>query len=123
MGFGEDEPESRIPEPSISYRMVVRDGDLTEFDVVKGSFDGHIYLTGQMGKAKVSVPFEKIRRVDFEPSDGPTLLAIVTLQSGKQQTLTVRGATPCFGEAEFGNVKVELRHLKDVVIKGRAQNP
>ena len=42
MGFGEEEPEARIPEPSISYRMVVRDGALTEFDVVKARFDGHI---------------------------------------------------------------------------------
>lgn len=120
MGFGEDSPDTRIPEPSISFRLVVRDAELNEFEVVRGSFDGHIYLTGELGKAKVSVPFDKIKRVDFEPSDSSEVLAIVTLTSGQQQTLRVRGATPCYGEAEFGNVKIEIRHLKDVVVRGRA---
>jgi hypothetical protein len=91
MGFGEDSPDTRIPEPSLSYRMVVRDSELNEFEVVKASFDGHIFLTGEIGKAKVSIPFDKIQRVDFEPADGPRVVAIVTLTSGRQKTLVVRG--------------------------------
>ena len=120
MGFGEDQPDTRIPEPSLSYRVLVRDRGLNEFDVVRASFDGHIYLTGAVGKAKVSIPSKKINRVDFEPTEGRDVLAIVTLNSGKQQTLQVRGTTPCYGEAEFGNMKIELRYLKDLVIRGRA---
>ena len=120
MGFGDDSPDTRIPEPSISYRVLVRDSDLNEFEVVRASFDGHIYLTGELGKAKVSVPFDKIKRVDFEPSDGSDVIAIVTLVSGKQQSLKVRGTTPCYGESDFGNVRVEIRHLKDIVLRGRA---
>ena len=123
MGLGEDSPDTRIPEPSLSFAVVVRDRDLNSFEVVRASIDGHVYLSGKVGEAKVSIPFEKISRVDFEPTDGVTTTAVVTLKSGKQQSLEVRSAAVCYGEAEFGNMQIELRHLRDVAITGRASAP
>jgi hypothetical protein len=120
MGLSEDEPTERIPEPSLNFRFRVTDTEMTKFEVVRASFDGHIYLTGAMGKARVSVPFEKIERVIFEPTgEGRDMLAMVTLKGGGQQNLVVNGSTPCFGEADFGNVQIEIRHLREALVLGR----
>ena len=121
--FGGEGALTRIPEPSLSYRVRVTDTDLKVFDVVKASFDGHIYLTGTLGKARVSIPFDRINRVIFEPLEGGEMLALVTLTDGKQQALNVRGKTPCFGLADFGNVSIDLADLRDAEFLGRADPP
>ena len=120
--WGEDAPDTRIPEPAISYRVEVQDVDLNTFDVVKATFDGHIFLTGTIGRAKVSIPFDKIDRIHFEAKDdrGLDLLALVTLQGGGQQTLEVKGTVPCYGETSYGNLSIESRFIRDAVFKGRA---
>ena len=117
--LGGDAAITRLPEPSIDYRVRVTDSAMNAFEVTKASFDGHIYLTGALGKAKVSIPFERIRRVLFEPLDGAEVLAVVTLSDGTQQTLHVRGKVPCFGLASFGNVSIEVADLRDVEVLGK----
>ena len=120
--WGEDAPNARIPEPSISFAVEVQDIDLNRFDVVKASFDGHIYVTGTIGRAKVSIPFEKIDRIHFERKDeqGLDLLAMVTMKCGDQQTLEMSGTVPCYGETAYGNISIEARFIRDAVFQGRA---
>lgn len=110
---------TRIPEPSLSYQVRVTDTEMNQFLVDKASFEGHIYLSGKVGKARVSVPFDKIRKVIFEPMEGGDVLAVVTLDSGRQQSLTVVGSTPCYGLADFGNVVIQLTDLRDAEFLGR----
>ncbi len=117
--FGSEGVLTRIPEPSLSYRVKVTDTEMNTFEVVKASFDGHIYLTGTVGKARVSVPFDRIKKVIFEPLEGTDMLAVVTLSDGSQQSMTVRGRTPCFGLADFGNVSIDLADLRDATFLGR----
>ena len=117
--WGEDAPDIRVPEPAVSYKVSVRDVDLNTFEVVKVTFDGHIFLTGKVGKAKVSVPFDKIESVWFERGDGSDVVAMVTLKGGQQQPLVVDGTTPCYGIAADGNVAIEIRHLRDATFLGR----
>lgn len=111
---------TRIPEPSLSYQVRVTDTEMNQFLVDKASFEGHIYLSGVVGKARVSVPFDKIRKVIFEPLADGQVLAVVTLATGRQQSLTVRGDTPCFGLADFGNVAIQLSDLRDAEFLGRS---
>ncbi len=121
--FGEDAPTLRIPIPALNYRMRVTDTDLTVFEVTSASIDGHIYLSGTLGKAKVSVPFDKIAKVNFDRGEGTDLHAIVTLKDGSQQTLDVNGSSPCYGEASFGNVTIPLKDLRDALFLGRVASP
>ena len=112
---------TRIPEPSLNYRVRVTDTEMNRFDVEKASFEGHIYLTGTVGKARVSVPFDKIRKVLFEPKQDGDVLAVVTLDNGRQQSLTVDGDTPCFGLADFGHVSIRLADLRDAEFLGQVR--
>ena len=95
---------TRIPEPALDYRVRVTDTEMNQFEVVKASFQGHIHLSGTVGKARVSVPFDKIAKVIFEPMESVT---------------TVDGSTPCFGLADFGNVSIRLLDLRDAEFLGR----
>ena len=113
-----DGPTTRIPEPSIDYTVVVTDTELNPFEVSKASIDGHIYLTGTVGKAKVSVPFDKIERVDFVPAEGLDVTALITFTDGQQEGLLVKGTLAAYGQTAHGNIAVELRHLRDAVFKG-----
>ena len=115
----EDSPTTRIPEPSTNFKVRITDVELATYEATRASFDGHVFLTGLWGKTKVSVPFEKIDKVMFDPGEGSEIVAIVSLRDGTNKTLSVRGTTPCFGEATFGNVSVQVRHLRDVVFLGR----
>ena len=117
--WSEDAPDTRVPEPAISYNVRVRDTDLNTFDVTKVTFDGHVFLTGKVGKAKISVPFESIDLVWFEPAEGSDVLAMVTLKSGEQQQLIVNGNTPCYGVTAYGNIAIDLKHLRDAKFQGR----
>ena len=112
---------TRIPEPSLDYRVRVTDTEMNQFVVVKVSFQGHVYLSGTVGKARVSVPFDKIRKVIFEPMQNGDVLAVVTLDTGRQQSLTVRGDIPCYGLADFGNVSIQLSDLRDAEFLGRVR--
>jgi len=118
--WGEDSPDTRIPEPAINYRLQVRDTELNVFDVSRASIDGEVYVTGKMGEAKISVPFDKIESVWFERAEPGLVAAIVTLKGGEQmKALTMDGRTPCFGEAAYGHVRIELQHIRDVKVIGR----
>jgi hypothetical protein len=119
--FGGDGPTTRIPEPAIDYTVVVTDTEMNPFEVSKATFDGHIYLSGTVGKAKVSVPFDKIKRVDFVPAEGLDVTALITFLDGKQQALVVKGTLPAYGQTGYGNVAIELRYLRDAVFKGRTK--
>ena len=121
-GFGGDDVLTRIPEPSLDFRAQVTDTAMKSFEVRKVSFDGHVYLSGKVGEADVSIPFEKISKVLFEPlGDGANrTLAVVTLRDGKQQALHVKSGTPCYGLADFGNVRIDVEDLRDATILGRA---
>jgi hypothetical protein len=116
-----DGPTTRVPEPSIDFTVVVTDTEMNPFEVTKATFDGHVYLTGTVGKAKVSVPFEKIQRVDFVPAEGIDVTALITFTDGKQQALLVKGTLPAYGQTAYGNVAIELRYLRDAVFKGRTK--
>ena len=119
--FGGEGALTRIPEPSLSYRVRVTDTEMNAFEVTKASFDGHVYLSGTVGKARVSVPFDRIKKVIFEPLEGQEMLAVVTLQDGSQQSMHVRGRTPCYGLADFGNVSIDLADLRDATFLGRTR--
>ena len=116
-----DGPTTRVPEPSIDFTVVVTDTEMNPFTVSKATFDGHVYLTGTLGKAKVSVPFEKMALVDFVPAEGMDVTALITFLDGQQQALVVKGTLPAYGQTAYGNVAIELRYLRDAVFKGRTK--
>ena len=129
LGMGSmGEPVSvKTPEPDINFRATVVDQDDVSLELEKFSFNGKTYITGKMGKAELSIDFEKIRSILFVKKDG-RITAMVTLDNQQkieddQQKieLFLEQDAPCFGTSSFADVRIAAGDIKSVVIHGTKQ--
>lgn len=116
--FGDNAPDIVVPDPADNYRARVTDTTLNSFEVTHVSVAGHTWFTGKLGKAKVSVPFTKVKAVHFEITGDDEVLAIVEVQDGTSQRLIVDGRVLCYGQSSFGNVSIAVRDMRDVEFLG-----
>ena len=72
----------RLPEVDQNFSVTVVDQSDVSLDLEKFSFEGNTFLTGALGKAQVSIEFEKIKAI-YILKDGQDLKARVNLKDGK----------------------------------------
>ena len=70
MGSMGEQVSVKTPEPDKNFLATVVDQDDVSLELENVSFNGKTYLTGKMGKADLSIDFEKIRSILFVESDG-----------------------------------------------------
>ena len=117
MGSMDEQVAVKTPEPDKNFVATVVDQDDVSMELENVSFDGKTYLTGKMGKADLSIDFEKIRSMLFVESGGQ-LTAMVTLEGHKQIELVVAHDAACFGTSSFADVRIAVRDIKKVVLHG-----
>jgi len=117
MGSMDDQVSVKAPEPDKNFVARVVDQDDVSLELENVSFDGKTYLTGKMGKADLSIDFEKIRSMLFVESEGQ-LTAKVTLEGNKKIELVVAHDAACFGISSFADVRIAVRDIKKVVLHG-----
>ena len=120
MGTMGEQAAVKTPEPDENYLAVVVDQDDVSMDLEKFTFEGQTFLTGKMGKADLSIDFERIRSILFVAAEGGTK-AVVMLNDHKQVELIVASNIPCYGESSFADVRIEVQDIKKIVINGRKQ--
>ena len=122
LGMGSmGEPVSvRTPEPDINFRATVVDQDDVSLELEKFSFNGKTYITGKMGKAELSIDFEKIRSILFVKKDG-RITAMVTLDDQQKIELLLEQDAPCFGTSSFADVRIAAGDIKKVLFHGTNQ--
>jgi hypothetical protein len=120
-GFGGDAAPTRIPVPARLFDATVEDAKGTSVEVKRVSIDGEVYLHGKVGEGDVAVPFEKIAEVLIMPSGDPTKrIAHATLRDGNTVSVELDDDTPCWGEATFGNYKIEISKIRKITIRPSA---
>ena len=107
-----------IPEPEHNYRATLVDQADVSMDLEKFSCSGQTYLSGTLGKAELSIDFEKIRSILFL-LDGQNLKAEVKLTDGSTTAIVVDKKLPCYGVSSFAQVKIELQDIKTVTLHGK----
>lgn len=117
MGSMGDPASIKAPEPDKNFVARVMDQDDVSMELENVSFDGQTYLTGKMGKADLSIDFEKIRSILFVEREGQ-VTAMVTLEGHKQIELAVASDVACFGTSSFADVRIAVRDIKKVVLQG-----
>ena len=120
MGSMDDQVSVKAPEPDKNFVARVVDQDDVSLELENVSFDGKTYLTGKMGKADLSIDFEKIRSILFVMAENQAT-AIVSLKGQAQVELIVENDTPCFGTSSFGDVRIDVRNIKKIILHGRKQ--
>lgn len=112
--MGTDAP-SRIPVPARDFTATVEDTSGTVVTVQKATWNGEVFIYGNLGEAQVTIPFERIAEARIEPhpdKDKVTVMAV--LRQGEPVTITVEHDTPCFGATEFGNYKIEIDRVRRI---------
>jgi len=122
LGMGSmGEPVSvKTPEPDKNVRATVVDQDDMSLELEKFSFNGKTYITGKMGKAELSIDFEKIRSILFMKKDG-RISAMLTLNDQQKIELLLEQDEPCFGTSSFADVRIAAGDIKKVVFHGTNQ--
>lgn len=118
-GFGGDNPPSRIPVPARDFSATVVDKGGTVAEVSKVTWNGEVFVYGNLGDAQVTVPFEKVATVTVEGhADPKKRTAVVTMTSGESVRLSVDDDLLCYGRTSYGNYSIEAKHIGTVTLRG-----
>lgn len=120
MGSVGEQAAVKTPEPDENYTAVLVDQEDVSMDLEKFTVDGQTYLTGKLGKADLSIDFERIRSILFVSADGATT-ASVTLDDSKKVDLVVAPGTFCYGTSSFADVRIAVRDIKKIVSIAKKQ--
>ena len=113
--FGGNDAPGRIPVPARDFSAVVEDRGGVRTELQRVSYDGEVYLFGTLGAAQVTVPFEEIDVVGFEPTDDPdTVTAVVRTIAGETVRIQVEADRPVYGKTHFGNFKIASSDVRQL---------
>lgn len=118
-GFGGDNPPSRIPIPAKAFSATVEDHGGVVVSVDRVTWNGEVFLYGNLGAAQVTVPFGDIRTVEILPSelDGKRT-AKIAMRTGETLSIQINDDTPCYGRTKFGNYSIEAESIRLVTFHG-----
>ncbi len=106
-----------IPEPEKNYAATLVDQSDISMDLEKFSFEGQTYFIGKLGRAEISIDFDKIDSVLFILQDDQ-VKAKVNLKDGKALEILVDKGKNCYGISSFGNVRIEVQDIKKITLHG-----
>ena len=106
-----------IPEPEKDYAATLVDQTDVSIDLEKFSFEGQTYFIGKLGRAEISIDFDKIGSVLFILQDDH-VKAKVNLKDGKVLEILIDKDKNCYGISSFGNVRIEVQDMKKVAVHG-----
>ncbi|MBW2661406.1 MAG: hypothetical protein JRD93_05330 [Deltaproteobacteria bacterium] len=115
--MGEDDVVN-MPEPEQNYSVTLVDQSDVSIDLEKFSCNGMIYFIGNLGKTEVSVGYDRIDSVFFLLHD-EDVKAKLHLKNGKVIELVVDRNKSCYGVSSFGNCRIEMQDIKNIVIHGK----
>ena len=108
---GQDSVET--PEPNRIYTVKLIDQSDVSMDLEKLTCDGQTYITGEMGRARLSIDFLKISAIFFYLEDDKVRTEI-TLNDGQKATIYMEKNIPWFGKASFADVRIETKDIKTI---------
>ena len=106
-----------IPEPEKNYTATLVDQADVSMDLEKFSFEGQTYFIGKLGRAEISIDFDKIDSVLFILQDDNVKVK-VNLKDGKALEILVDKGKNCYGISSFGNVRIEVQDIKKITLHG-----
>ena len=108
---GQDSVET--PEPNRIYTVKLIDQSDVSMELEKLTCNGQTYITGEMGRAQLSIDFLKISAIFFYLEDDKVRTEI-TLNDGQKATIYMEKNIPWFGKASFADVRIETKDIKTI---------
>lgn len=118
-GISGSQGPTRIPTPDKNYVVTVIDRADVHTRLDDFSVNGYTYFLGEIGKGKVAIPFDKVKRADFR-SVPKGVEIVVSLKSGDKVTLAADRSQPCYGRSKVGNYEIAMGDIKVILFEGPA---
>ena len=104
--------------PARDFQASIQDESGVKTSLKRVSLDGEVYLFGELGKALVTIPFEKVALARFEDgADEDHRVAVVTTKSGEEVRLVLDADRPFFGRTTYGNYRIEVADISELVFQ------
>jgi len=112
-GFGGGREEGL---PARDFRATFTDVDGTRMEVNRVTSGGDTSLEGELGRGRLRIPFDNIRKITFQPTENERdrVRAQIELREGQPITLTLRSSTTFSGRTQGGAYQIRARDLKAV---------
>lgn len=122
-GFGSGAPPSRIPIPAKVFHATVEDLSGTRVAVTEVTYNGEVFVYGNVGEGQATVPFENIATVRFEPTgDTERRIALVTLKDGSHVKLGVEADTLAYGRTTYGTYAIAVEKIYKIEFTGSVES-
>ncbi len=117
MGMGEmggSAPAGKTPVPEKNFNVRVTDREGVQTTLSQFSQEGKVFLAGKRGDANVTIPFEKISRVEFQALEGKEMQAKVSLREKEDIDLKLEKPAKFYGRADFGTFQIDAKDVKSI---------
>ncbi len=114
LGMGMLGGGQEVIQPAVDFRATLVDKDGTRVDLCRVNIGGRVQIEGDLGRGSLHIPFENIRRIDFQNDARDRTLATVHLSSGDPVKLKVRNSLTFYGQTPVGLYEVRARDLEHV---------
>jgi len=113
-GLGGPGPVEKIPVPTKNFNARVIDHQGVQTSLSQVSFEGNVFLVGKRGDATVTIPFEKISRVEIKGLEGNGVVVVANLRNQEKVEVKVDKNSKFYGKADFGTFQIESKDLKSI---------
>ena len=105
-----------FPKPKLNYKAAITDIEGMVHKAEFISLNGKTSITGQKGKANITINFRKIQSAVFSKTESKSwVMAHFILRSGKKVDIKVKGLSRCYGITDLGKMSVRIRDIKAIV--------
>lgn len=111
-------PLEEAPKPKISFTVTIIDDQGISTKLKDITLDGRVYFTGNRGRGIVTIPFEKVKKVNFigESRNGKKD-AQVTLREGESIGITFDDEAILYGVTQFGTYRILIKNVKEILFE------
>ena len=112
--LGDPQARRKAPEPEMRLDALLVDMEETSTKVTHVSYDGELYLPAYRGKGLITIPFEKIRRIEFGEKEGTRRQATVFFKDDKERNFRVEDKILFVGKLAYGTYQIQVKDLKSI---------
>jgi hypothetical protein len=117
MGMGDlggSAPAGKVPAPEKNFKVRIVDREGVQTSLSLFSQEGKVFLAGKRGDAVVTIPFENVTQVQFEPLEGSDVRARVSIKGAEGVEIRLEKRAKLYGKADFGTFQIEAKDVKSV---------
>lgn len=110
--FGQPAAREEVPETDKRFDVILEDLDGTVVRVTHVSYDGELYLPVFRGKGLITIPFEKIHKIEMGQKQGSRRQAKVTFNDGSSETFWVEENVLIIGKVPYGTYQIQAKDIR-----------